>query len=150
MFKIHLTALLVLFTGCAPANSVRRPQLLLFHGKIEPVAEVSGRVYLEAFPRADYEGLGVGDRPELRWILHLDHPIVAQGEPGHDFLVGRIEDLRRVQLILPEGMNQRLEPDQKVRFKGSFFVAHTAHHVTPVVMQVEAISNTAGGTPAIQ
>ena len=84
--------------------------------------------------------INVAEQKEVVWIMKLSKPICVKGDEGSDFNVerSRVSD---VQLALdPEmfGKYRRLL-GKKVRATGTLFGEHTAHHFTPVLLDVSEI-----------
>ena len=103
---------------------------------------VTGRILRKTFPGPpNYQSVRRGDKPETIWILHLDKPVCVTGntdetnEPEQ-----RVTDL---QLVL-DGTEYRrfryfIGGRIRVLATGKLFHAHTAHHRTSVLLEVEDI-----------
>jgi hypothetical protein len=91
--------------------------------------------------RATFTTPGVGNgRPERAYVLILARPICI--DDGGEFADPR-RRFRQVQLY---SSNDRLWPSlraavgHRVRIRGSGFAAQTAHHYTPLVVDVGAVT----------
>ena len=81
--------------------------------------------------------LNVSEQKEIVWLLKLTKPICVNADEGSDFNVNRSR-ISEVQLVLePEmfGRYRRLL-GKKVKAAGTLFGEHTAHHFTPVLLDV--------------
>jgi len=84
--------------------------------------------------------LNVSEQKEIVWILELAKPICVNADEGSDFNLHRTR-VSEVQLVLePEmfGKYRRLL-GKKVKATGTLFGEHTAHHFTPVLLDVTEI-----------
>ena len=84
--------------------------------------------------------LNANDKKEVVWVLKLREPICVNADERSDLNVkrSRVSD---VQLVLePEmfGKYRRLL-GKKVRATGTLFGEHTAHHFTPVLLDVTEV-----------
>ena len=125
-----LAALLTLAAAAAPA-----PACLDVRSGNAPVT-LEGRL-----ERATFRTPGVGDgRPESAYILILARPICI--DDGGEFADPH-QRFRQVQLYTS---NDRLWPGlrgavgRRIRIRGSGFAAQTAHHHTPLVVDVSAVT----------
>lgn len=84
------------------------------------------------------------DSQEKAWILSLDKPINVRGRTGPDVAYEyegvSVEDVRKLQLVLPKPHRELI--GMKVIVKGTLFHAHTGHHHTDVLLDVQSISLT--------
>lgn len=99
---------------------------------------LSGALTSKTFPgRPNFESIEKGDEPETYWILTLGQPICTiQSEDG---LNASLYDVSVLQLLVTNaGMYQtyRSLPGTNVKVAGRLFSATTAHHHTPVMLQV--------------
>ncbi len=84
--------------------------------------------------------INVSEQKEVVWILKIAKPICLKGDEGSDFNVerSRVSD---VQLVLDPEMFGKYRGllGKKVRATGTLFGEHTAHHFTPVLLDVSEI-----------
>lgn len=78
------------------------------------------------------------DSRERSWILSLDKPIKVRAKDETDPVTGpSVDNVRELQLVLHKPRRKMI--GKKVRVKGTLFHAHTGHHHTDVLMDVESI-----------
>jgi hypothetical protein len=78
------------------------------------------------------------DSKENSWILSLSEPINVQAKEGADPLAGpSSKGVKELQLVL--SVPRRDLMGKMVFVAGTLFHAHTGHHHTDVLMQVESI-----------
>ena len=109
-----------------------------------PVAvTLAGGLTSKTFPgRPNYESVEKGDEPETYWILSLAQPICTiQSEDGSH---GAARDVSALQLLFTKSemyQTYRSLLDTNVKVTGSLFSAETAHHHTPVMLQVASMES---------
>lgn len=101
---------------------------------VEPtggLVELAGVAKQETFPgRPNYESIEDGDEPETGWILTIDEGICVSGFKAlqSKFQIFWLED---------KGFNIAVG---KIKVKGKTMEAHTGHHHTPILVEVESVS----------
>jgi hypothetical protein len=103
---------------------------------------LTGTILRKSFPGPpNYESVRRGDKPEPIWILHLDAP---------DCVTGNTDEINEPEQRVTD-MQLVLDGDEYTRFRkfiggrirvavtGKLFHAHTAHHRTSVLLEVESI-----------
>lgn len=115
----------------------------------EPLVTLSGKLTLKLFPGPpEYSSIEDGDRADYCWVLELDRTsfLLALKTPVKELALDLADILKRadangVMLGIDEemGSNCSRHKDQQVAVKGSLFHAHTAHHYTPMLMEVKQI-----------
>lgn len=104
------------------------------------VVELKGKLGIKTF----FGPPNFGENPETdskerSWILSLDKPINVRGQTSPDpGLNDSVENVRELQLVLPKPHRELI--GKKVIVKGTLFHAHTGHHHTDVLMDVQSIS----------
>lgn len=104
------------------------------------VVELKGRLSVETF----FGPPNFGENPESdtkenSWILLLDNPINIRAKTETDAILGpSIKDVQRLQLVLPTPHKELI--GKEVIVKGTLFHAHTGHHHTDVLIDVQSIS----------
>jgi hypothetical protein len=104
------------------------------------VVELEGKLTIKTF----FGPPNFGENPETdskerSWILSLNKPINVQGKTSTDpGLNTSVEGVRELQLVLPKPHRELIS--KKVIVKGTLFHAHTGHHQTDVLMDVQSIS----------
>ena len=80
------------------------------------------------------------DQKEVVWILRLAKPVCVNADEGSDFNVERSR-VTDVQLVLDSDMYTKYRRllGKKVRATGTLFGEHTAHHFTPILLDVTAV-----------
>lgn len=107
---------------------------------------LTGVIRGEVFPgRTEYSSLENGDEPLGYWILYLDKPAcVNKKKDDLDELYPAEQNVKRVHLVAMyvEDMYTRYKPlvGKRVVVKGDLYRAHTAWHMTDVLIQVREIS----------
>jgi hypothetical protein len=102
-----------------------------------------GALTSKTFPgRPNYESVEKGDEPETYWILNIAQPICTnQSQDGsHE----AAHDVSALQLLFtkPEMyQSYRSMLDTNVKVTGYLFSAETAHHHTPVMLQVASMES---------
>jgi hypothetical protein len=115
------------------------PQPTYFYGP--EFSSLVGVIKTVTFPGPpNYESIKHGDEPEHCWILFLDQPISVFPKKGSK---GDFEDLyrnvRKLHLVVHSDKKIEVVKKKQVRVTGTFFSAHTGHHHTNVLMEVERI-----------
>lgn len=78
------------------------------------------------------------DSKERTWIVSLSKSINVRGRADSDLgLNAAVEDVLELQLVLREPRKELI--GKKVIVKGTLFHAHTGHHHTDVLMDVQSI-----------
>jgi hypothetical protein len=107
------------------------------------VVVIRGTLRRQIFPGPpDYENLKKGDKPETYWVLETEQPFCVMESPIQPDLDPGKSNVSRVQLALQPEMYGRYKGlvGKKVTASGTLFAAITAHHYTPVLLQVRSIS----------
>jgi hypothetical protein len=83
---------------------------------------------------------GASDQKEVVWILRLAKPVCVKADEGSDFNVERSR-VTDVQLVLEADMFAKYRGllGKRVRAMGTLFGEHTAHHFTPILLDVTAV-----------
>jgi len=80
------------------------------------------------------------NKKEIVWVLHLDKPLCVNAQKDDDFNVkrSRVTDM---QLVLDPDMYTRYRTlvGKRVTANGTLFGEQTAHHFTPVLLDVKEI-----------
>lgn len=96
---------------------------------------ISGAIKAHTFPGPpNYENIEAGDRPETSWILKPDQPICVEANPDIEWENYEV-DVSAIQLVF-----RAASPELKsshVQVQGTLFHAHTGHHHTNVLMDVQ-------------
>ena len=81
--------------------------------------------------------VNVSEQKEVIWILRLARPVCVTAVEGDDINVKRAR-VTDVQLVLEPEMFKMYRGlvGKKVRATGTLFGQHTAHHFTPVLLDV--------------
>ena len=84
--------------------------------------------------------MNASDQKEVVWILRLAKPVCVNADEVSDFNVERPR-VTDVQLVLEPEMFAKYRSllGKKVRATGTLFGEHTAHHFTPVLLDVTAV-----------
>ena len=104
------------------------------------VVELKGKLSIRTFFGPPNFGENPkADSKERSWILSLDKSINVRAKTEADSILGpSVEDVRELQLVLPKPNRELI--GKKVIVKGTIFHAHTGHHHTDVLMDVQSIS----------
>ncbi len=103
------------------------------------VVEIKGELSIETF----FGPPNFGEEPETdakesHWILTLNEPInVRPPKDADPHADPAIENVKKLQLVLPESASELI--GRQVIVKGTLFHAHTGHHHTDVLLEVETI-----------
>lgn len=104
------------------------------------VVELEGKLSIKTF----FGPPNFGENPETdskekSWLLSLDKPINVRAKTETDPTLGpSVDNVRELQLVLHEPRRDLI--GKKVVVKGTLFHAHTGHHHTDVLLDVESIS----------
>lgn len=108
------------------------------------VSEIKGKLIIDTF----FGPPGYGETPDIdqvenTWILELENPInVIQDDNSPEegkFNYSKF-NVERVQLAtFGSGIDMHLFKNKEVSITGTFWGAHTGHHITPVLMTVKQI-----------
>ena len=124
--------------------------LALSDNQKEIFVTLQGRLILKLFPGPpEYSSIKDGDRKDYCWVLQLDKKsfeiakTTPVGEPAQDldYIMQRTnpdEVCLAVDANMFDFCNDYKE--QKVICEGYLFHAHTAHHYTPILMDLRKIS----------
>ena len=99
------------------------------------VVELTGTLIRKTF--ADATG-----RPETYWVLNLSHPACVNEDPKDSDLSYAQKDVRAVQLVLLDHKMYVTYKDligKKVIAKGTLFAGITAHHHTPLLLNLSTV-----------
>ncbi len=113
--------------------------------RYEPaVVQLLGRVCLRTFPGPpNYESIRKGDRAERQALLELDQPICVLADPKDGINSKDERDQRLVTLVHASSTKLASYLGARVRVEGTLFHAHTAHHRTPILVEVSRITRLA-------
>lgn len=133
-FRLSVFALLLLVCGTAAQAQGN----CLSYDPAE--VNLTGTILRKTFPGPpNYQSIKRGDRAETIWILHLDSPVCVTGNT--DEINEPEQRVTDVQLVLDGAEFARFRKFTggrvRVRATGKLFHAHTAHHRTSVLMEVE-------------
>jgi hypothetical protein len=112
--------------------------------KYDPsVSVITGTIITEMF----YGPPGYGENPktdkqEHPYLLKLETPvnvISASGKTDEDEDNPTVNNISKIQLIWPDGIDMEKLINKPVRLTGTFFHAHTGHHHTDILMDVEKL-----------
>jgi hypothetical protein len=104
------------------------------------VVELEGKLIIKTF----FGPPNFGEEPETDFkeetrILSLDRPVNVRSRDETDSVLGPpIKNVRELQLVFDGPLKQWV--GKKLGVKGSLFHAHTGHHHTDVLLNVESIS----------
>ncbi len=104
------------------------------------IVELKGKLVVKTF----FGPPNFGENPKTdtkdrSWILSLDKPINVRATSETDPILGpSIENVGELQLVLQ--IPHRKFIGKKIIVKGTLFHAHTGHHHTDVLMDVQSIS----------
>jgi len=81
------------------------------------------------------------DKTEIYWVLKLDSPMCVTKDESEPDLNPRLENVKNVQLVLNESEYNiyRELMGKKVQATGTLFGAHSAHHHTRVLLNIQNI-----------
>ena len=81
------------------------------------------------------------DKQEPSFLLVLEKPIkvIASNEQLNEGTEETRENVDKMQLIWPDGIDMQKYLGKKVKLTGSLFGAHTGHHHTAVLMDMQTI-----------
>lgn len=114
-----------------------------------PSITLTGKLQLKLFPGPpEYSSIDDGDRADYCWVLELDPPsfLLALNTPVDELRLDLSDILRRsnaneVMLTIDEDVRDlcRQCEYRQVAVKGLLFHAHTAHHYTPMLIDVQQL-----------
>ena len=126
--------------GKAPSEHIQTP---------EPITTLSGILHLKLFPGPpEYGSIEDGDEADYVWIVKLDDPsfLIALNAPETELSLDLVdivkrEDARDLILCVDEDDQKTCEEaqGQEVVVRGILFHRHTAHHYTPLLMDLQKI-----------
>lgn len=115
----------------------------------EPSITLKGKLRLKLFPGPpEYGSIEEGDRADYVWIVELDDPsfLIALNAPENELSldladIAEREDAHDLILCVRERLERACEEykDQNVIVRGILFHAHTAHHYTPLLIDLKDI-----------
>jgi Domain of unknown function (DUF4431) len=115
----------------------------------EPLVALKGKLIFKLFSGPpEYSSIDEGDRADYCWVLQLDNisldralttPVAEPASsltditsrPNHSEVILSLD--KDMEIFCHEHV------DQQVRVEGHLFHAHTAHHYTPILMDVKKI-----------
>ena len=107
------------------------------------VVELKGKMKRIIFPGPpNYESVKAGDQPEPYYVLFLLKGVCVQGNPKDDINSETEKDIKSIQLMITDYKKSRPLLGKNVTVKGQLMHAHTGHHHTPVLIQVESLTKT--------
>lgn len=100
---------------------------------------LTGVITRQTFPGPpNYESIAAGDRPETYWILNPATPVCVQAVQSENKPVTRVSALQLVFVVQQHPYEQfRDVLNQSVTVTGSLFEAHTGHHHTKILLDVQ-------------
>jgi hypothetical protein len=107
------------------------------------VVTLTGTLVRKTFPGPpNYEDVRHGDRPETYWFLKLSKPVCVDEDKAQPDLNPAHKKIRTIQLVVPVEFYKKYKDllGQQVVVTGTLFGAHTAHHVTPVLLTVVSLA----------
>jgi|GEM_PF-6268706 hypothetical protein len=115
----------------------------------EPSITLRGKLRLKLFPGPpEYGSIEEGDEADYVWIVELDEPsfLIALNAPENELSLDLADIVKRKDahdliLCLDGNLERTCEEykDQDVIVRGILFHAHTAHHYTPLLIDLEKI-----------
>jgi len=116
---------------------------------LEPSITLRGKLRLKLFPGPpEYGSIEEGDRADYVWTVELDESsfLFALNAPENELSLDladiiKREDAHDLILCLDENLEGTCEKykDQDVIVRGILFHAHTAHHYTPLLIDLKNI-----------
>ena|SRR3990167_9764511 len=116
---------------------------------LEPSITLRGKLRLKLFPGPpEYGSVEEGDRADYVWIVELDEPsfLLALNVPENELSLDLADIVKRKDahdliLCLDKKLERTCEEykDQDVIVRGILFHAHTAHHYTPLLIDLKDI-----------
>jgi len=133
-YRISLLLIVIALTAFTSRSNV--PDAVALQGCVsyEPAkVSLEGTISLRSF-------LNASDQKEVVWILRLAKPVCVDAAEDSDFNVKRSR-VTDVQLVLEPDMfnSYRRLLGKRVRATGTLFGEHTAHHFTPVLLDVTQV-----------
>jgi|GEM_PF-3422119 len=132
-------------------ESENEPLLQLPEGDPEKLVTLQGRLILRLFPGPpEYTSIERGDRANYCWLLQMDEEsfriatTTLVQEPSSNLKsIMSWSNHRELYLSLEENMIDFCcdHESKKITVKGYLFHAHTAHHPTPILIDVKKILN---------
>ena len=114
---------------------------------LEPSITLRGKLRLKLFPGPpEYGSIEEGDRADYVWIVELDESsfLLALNAPENELSLDladiiKREDAHDLILCLDEKLERTCEEykDQDIVVRGILFHAHTAHHYTPLLIDLK-------------
>jgi len=133
---ITVTVFLLALFVAAPAQA----QCLSYVARVR----VEGTLERKTFPGPpNYESVAAGDVPERVWLLRLDTPAcVAADRTDSSGVNAAVSNLRAVQLLLTDVQYRTYAKwvGGRAVLTGKLFGAITAHHHTPVLLDMVQFS----------
>ncbi len=115
----------------------------------EPLITLSGKLISKLFPGSpEYSSVEDGDRADHCWVLQLDNAsfdlalTTPVAEPARSLTdIMNWSNPEEVFLSLDEDLEGFCHEyaDQRVIIEGHLFHAHTAHHYTPILLDVKKL-----------
>ena len=148
-YLIGLVLLLLLFFCFNQVFKEKVNPLLLPEDQKEILVTLKGKLILKLFPGPpEYYSIEDGDREDYCWLLQLDKTsfeiakTTPVGEPAQDLdYIMKKSNPDEISLAIEKEMidicNQH--KGKKIVCEGYLFHAHTAHHYTPILMDVRKI-----------
>jgi hypothetical protein len=136
MISYRISLLLIVIVLTAFTSRSNEPVAVALQGCVsyEPAkVALEGTISRRTFMNAS-------DQKEVVWILRLAKPVCVSADVGSDVNVERSR-VTDVQLVLDADMygKYRRLLGKKVKATGTLFGEHTAHHFTPVLLDVTAV-----------
>ncbi|KTC84054.1 DUF4431 domain-containing protein [Legionella brunensis] len=105
--------------------------------------KLTGQLGVQQFPGPpDYTSIAKGDKPESYWILTTQHPYCGEGQDLTSGKSHRLDEKsQHFQLVLTPKQYEKHRNllNKQIIVKGQMFIAHTAHHHTPMLIEVSSM-----------
>lgn len=134
-----------------PNNNETFLPLQLPEGTAEKLVRLKGKLKLHLFPGPpEYASIEKGDRADYCWMLQLDHESyqIATStpvpEPANNLAsIFEWSNCDEISLLLGEDFADFCceHESKEMTVEGYLFHAHTAHHHTPILMDVHRVSS---------
>lgn len=143
LFSLRMSFILSigLVFNSAWAVDLKEPksQVTYYYGP-EP-STLTGTIRTVTFPGPpNYDSIKSGDEAEHCWILFLDKPVsVLPKKESKEYFEDPLQKVQKIQLVIHSDLKLKVIKNHHVRITGTFFSAHTGHHHTEVLMEVNRI-----------
>ncbi|MBI5344504.1 MAG: DUF4431 domain-containing protein [Deltaproteobacteria bacterium] len=134
LLMLVFIAYFLVFTGEAKSGEC------LSYGPMK--VKLAGTIVRKTFPGPpNYDSIEKGDEPETYWILKLTKPVCVKGKHDDELNSETEKGIKNIHLVLDSGKYARYKHlvSKIVIAEGMLFHAHTGHHRTKVLMEVDSI-----------